>query len=91
MVLNLIIILLFAKVSSSMTVKYVKPFTSERASESPCSDVQRPCLTLNEYTSNSNEHFVNNTRFYFYPGIHKLQHSVNLVIFHSWAGLTMIR
>ena len=40
-----------------MTINYVKPFTSERAS--PCSDVQRPCLTLNEYASNSDEYFVN--------------------------------
>ncbi len=57
-------------VTSSMTVNYVKPFTSNRAS--PCSDMQRPCLTLNEYASNSDEHFVNNTRFHVYPGMHRI-------------------
>ena len=86
MVLNLLIIILFfAKVSSSMTVNYVKPLTSERAS--PCSNVQRPCLTLNEYASDSDEYFVNNTGYYFYPGIHRLEYSVNLVNLYNFAFL----
>ena len=86
MVLNLIIIVLFfAKVASSMMVNYVKPLTSERAS--PCSNVQRPCLTLNEYASDSDEYFVNNTRFCFYHGIHRLDYSVNLVNLHNFSFL----
>ena len=86
MVLNLLIIILFfAKISSSMTVNYVKPLTSERAS--PCSNVQRPCLTLNEYASNSDEYFVNNTRFYFHPGIHRLEYTLNLVNLHKFSFL----
>ena len=86
MVLNLLIItLFFAKVSSSMMVNYVKPLTSESAS--PCSNVQWPCLTLNEYASNSDEYFVNNTRFYFHPGIHRLKYSLNLVNLHNFSFL----
>ena len=86
MMLNvLIFILFFAKVSSSMTVNYVKPLTSERAS--PCSNVQRPCLTLNEYASDSDEYFVNNTGYYFYPGIHRLDYSVNLVNLYNFSLL----
>ena len=89
MVLKILIVMsslsFFAKISSSvsMHVNYVKPFGSERASKSPCSDVKRPCLTLNEYASNSDEYFVNNTRFYFYPGIHRLEYSINLVNLHN--------
>ena len=45
--------------------------------------MKRPCLTLNEYASNSDEYFVNNTRFYFYPGIHRLEYSINLVNLHN--------
>ena len=59
--------LLLAKMTSSTTVNYVKPFAA-----SSCSDVQRSCLTLNEYASDSKVYFVNNTIFYFYPGIHRL-------------------
>ena len=80
-------LLFFIKTTSSMTVNYVKPFAVTTAS--PCSDVQRPCLTLNEYASDSDEHFVNNTIFYFYPGIHRLDYSLILenlcnFSFHSW-------
>ena len=84
MVLNLLIfILFFANVSSSMTViNYVKP-----ESTSPCSNVQRPCLTLNEYASDSDEYFVNNTGYYFYPGIHRLDYSVNLVNLYNFSFL----
>ena len=86
MVLNLlIIILLSAKVFSSIVVNYVKPFTSERTS--PCSNMQRPCLTLNEYACTSDEYFVNNTRFYFYPGIHRLKYTLNLVNLHNFSFL----
>ena len=86
-ILNLLIIILFfAKVSSSVMVNYVKPVTSERAS--PCSNVQRPCLTLNEYASNSDEYFVNNTRFYFHPGIHRLDHSLLLMNLYNFSFLS---
>ena len=91
MVLKILImispLIFFAKISSSMTgtINYVKPFESERAS--PCPDVQRPCLTLNEYASDSEEHFVNNTRFYFYPGIHRLDHSLILVNLQNFSFL----
>ena len=77
----------FAKIPSSITMNYVKPFGSERASESPCSDVQRPCLTLNEYASNPDEYFVNNTRFYFYPGIHRLEYTLYLVNLYNFSFL----
>ena len=80
--------LFFAKIPSSMTVNYyVKPFRTERTSESSCSNVQRPCFTVNEYASNSDEYFVNNTRFYFYPGIHRLDYSLNLVNVHNFSFL----
>ena len=93
MVLKFLIVMsslsFFAKIPSSMSmhVNYVKPFGSERAFESPCSDVQRPCLTLKEYASNPDEYFVNNTRFYFYPGIHRLNYSVNLVNLYNFSFL----
>ena len=69
---------LFATITSStsITVNYVKPFAHKITS--PCSDVQRPCLTLNEYLSNLDVYFVNNTIFYFYPGMHKLDYSLVL-------------
>ena len=63
-------LLFFAKTTISMTVNYVKPLRSMTAS--PCPDDYRPCLTLGEYTSDSDVYFVNNTIFYFYPGIHRL-------------------
>ena len=74
-------LLFFTKITSLMMVNYmyVKPF----ARASPCSAVQRPCLTLNEYANDSNEYFVNNTRFYFYPGIHRLKYSLLLVNLHN--------
>jgi predicted outer membrane repeat protein len=78
-------LLFLAKISYSMTVNYVKPFSSERAS--PCSDMQRPCLALNEYASNSDEYFVNNTRFYFYPGIHRLDNSLILIYLYNFSFL----
>ena len=93
MVLKILIVIsslsFFAKIPSSMSmhVNYVKPFGSERASESPCSDVQMPCLTLNEYANNSDEYFVNNTRFYFYPGIHRLEFTLNLVNLYNFSFL----
>ena len=86
MVLNLLIIILFfANVSSSMTVNYVKPLTSEKASS--CFNVQRPCLTLNEYARGSDEYFINNTRFYFYPGIHRLNYTLNLMNLQNFSFL----
>jgi hypothetical protein len=63
----------------------LKPFASKRAS--PCSEIQRPCLTLNEYAANLDEFYVNNTRFYFYPGIHRLDYSLNLVNLHNFSFL----
>ena len=66
-------------------VNYVKPVTSERAS--PYSNVQRPCLTFNEYASNSDEYFVSNTRFYFHPGIHGLDHSLLLMNLYNFSFL----
>ena len=81
----LIIVLFFANVTS---VNYVKPFERKESEKaSPCSKVQRPCLTLNEYARGSDEYFVNNTRFYFYPGIHRLDYSVNLVNLHNFSFL----
>ena len=103
MVLKILIVIsslsFFAKIPSSMSmhVNYVKPFGHERASKSPQSDVQRPCLTLNEYASNSDEYFVNtDTRFYFYPGIHRLEFILNLVNLYNisqlgWSKFMVIR
>ena len=49
--------------------------------------MQRPCLTLNEYAGNPDKYFVNNTRFYFYPGIHRLDYSLNLVNLYNFSFL----
>ena len=80
-------LLLFARMTSSIAINYVKPFAHKTAS--PCSDIQRPCLTLNEYASDLGMYFVNNTILYFHPGIHNLDE--NLVLenlynfsFQSW-------
>ena len=80
-------LLFFAKTTTSMAVNYVKPFSSKVTS--PCSSEQRSCLTLNEYASNSRRYFVNNTIFYFYPSIHRLDYSLVLenlynFSFHGW-------
>ena len=77
-------LLFFAKITSSesMNVNYVNPFANNT---SPCSDVQRPCLTLNEYASNSDNYCVNNTRFYFYSGIHWLNY---ILIFENLHNLS---
>jgi hypothetical protein len=45
-------LIFFTKITS---LDYVKPFASEKGS--PYSDMQRPCLTLNEHASNSDEYF----------------------------------
>ena len=85
-------LLLFAKMTSSITVNYATPFASKTAS--PCSDMLRPCLTPNEYISDLDEYFINNTVFYFYPGIRRLDDSLvleNLYIFFFRAGLIMTR
>ena len=69
--LVVIIIMLFsARRTSSMTVNYVEPLNFESTTPSPCSDMQRPCLTLCEYTSDLDAYFINNTIFYFYPHAH---------------------
>ena len=68
-------LLLFAKMTST-TITYVKPFASKTASQ--CSDVQRPCLTLNEYASDLDMYFLNNTIFYFHPGMHRLDNCLVL-------------
>ena len=65
--------LLLAKMTSSTTINYVKPFA-----HSLCSDVLRFCLTLNEYINDLDEYFINNTIFYFHPGIHKLDDRIIL-------------
>ena len=50
-----------------------------------CSDDQDPCLTLQEYASQSGTYFTNNTIFYFQPGSHQLTSSLKLVNLHNFA------
>jgi predicted outer membrane repeat protein len=82
-------LLFSAKINSLMTVNYVKPFSSKRAS--PCSDLQGPCLTLNEYryipVIQMHEYFVNNTRFYFYSGMYRLDYSLILTNLYNFSFL----
>ena len=59
--------------STASNVYYVRPSEPNNAS---CT--HQPCLTLNEYALNANRYFVNNTKFVFIPGIHWLNHSVQL-------------
>ena len=80
----LIVVIIFsARTTSSMTVNYVKPLNFESTTASPCSDMQRPCLILSEYTSDLDVYFINNTIFYFYPGMHTLRDSLVLENVHN--------
>ena len=87
----IVVIIIFSAswTTSSMTVNYVKPLNFESTTASPCSEMQTPCLTLNEYTSDRDVYFINNTIFYFYPGKHTLRDSLVLenlhnLSFHGW-------
>ena len=85
----IVVVIHSARTTSSMTVNYVKPINFESTTASTCSDMQRPCLTLSEYTSDLDVYFINNTIFYFYPGMHTLHDSLVLenrhnLSFHGW-------
>ena len=49
-----------------------------------CSDDQDPCLTLQEYASQPDTYFANNTIFYFEPGSHTLNRSFKLENLHNF-------
>ena len=57
--------------------RYVMPSRSHL----PCNGSE-PCLTLEEYATNSGTYFVSDTIFYFYPGKHQLNTSLELCDIH---------
>ena len=81
-------LLIIANTILCASVNYVKSHTSKVTL--PCCDEQRPCLTLNQYASYSDVYFINNSIFYFCPGMHRLDESLlleNLYKF-SFQGLS---
>ena len=65
---------------SSSDTLYVTP--NKTAS---CSDVEVSCLVLQEYTSQSDTYFTNDTIVCFEPGIHTLNSSLKLTNVHDFA------
>ena len=65
-----------------MIQNYVQPSASKMI---PCPREQRPCLTLKEYANKSEVYFVNNTVFYFYSGIHRVDSSLKLINVHNFS------
>ena len=49
-----------------------------------CSDNMSPCLTLQEYVSQPQVYFANNTMFTFESGSHTLNSSLSLVHIHNF-------
>ena len=44
-----------------------------------CSDDKTPCHTLDEYANQQDTYFINNSTFYFFPGLHKLEDSIRII------------
>ena len=62
-------------VNSQSLTKYVIP---ARSSSSLCLAHSEQCITLNEYATDPEEHFLSNTNFIFLPGTHKLNNDLRL-------------
>ena len=71
--------------SSTQQVNYVTPNRSM-----PCLTDQHPCLTIDEYASQVDEFFVNDSIFTFDPGNHRLNIGLNISGIHnvSFIGLS---
>ena len=61
----------------NMNYRYVTPSRSGL----PCNG-SKPCLTLEEYAEDPTTYFVSDTIFYFYPGKHQLNTSLDLCDIH---------
>ena len=72
----LIIIALLAQSQTATTVNYVTP-TDE------CPGDKAPCHTLEEYINHQDTYFTNNSTFYFFPGLHKLEESIRIINTHN--------
>ena len=71
-----LVTLLAMKMNASVfTENYVTPNKTVGCSNNRS---QNCCLTLQEYASRPNVYFTNNTIFYFEPGVHKLNSSLQL-------------
>ena len=68
------VFLRFADSQSSKTLKYVRPTQISP----PLCPLGEQCLTLNEYASNSSQHFLSNTTLIFLQGDHHLDVNVQL-------------
>ena len=76
----IIVTLFYFKTATATPVisNYVKPMASKTTL---CHS--GPCLTLNEYANKPEVYFTNNSIFYFYPGIHRLDYSLRLKGVHN--------
>ena len=67
----------FQTESTINNYRYVTPGRSDL----PCNG-SKPCLTLEEYANNPGTYFISDTIFYFYPGKHELNTSLELCDIH---------
>ena len=65
---------------SPMKYRYVTPNGTSNTGL-PCNG-DKPCLTLEEYASDPAHYFNSDTTFYFYPGKHQLNSSLELLDIH---------
>ena len=54
------------------TLNYVTPTDG-------CPGDKTPCYTLEEYANQQDTYFINNSTFYFFPGLHKLEDSIRII------------
>ena len=66
-------------INASLLKNYVTP-----SKTIACSVDQDPCLTLQEYASQPDVYFTNNTIFYFEPGSHTLNNNLTLENLHNF-------
>ena len=64
---------------TATTLNYVVPIVNDMKIRCPGAGGKAPCYTLQEYASQQDTYFINNTIFYFFPGLHKLEESLRLI------------
>ena len=72
------LLLLESQIVTSVTVKYVTPTDGclgDKALD--------PCHTLEHYANQQDIYFTNNSSFYFFPGLHRLEEGVRIVGVHN--------
>ena len=79
MVSAILIVVSLLLPETAATLNYVIPIVNDMKIRCPGAGDKAPCYTLQEYASQRDTYFTNNTIFYFFPGLHKLEESLRLI------------